>query len=107
MVDEPKNQADAQADDQARDERKIKSAVLAAMNDVARQTAEAEGKPSPKIEKSADDEEHRSDRKQQASELLHWLHRESVTPNRSEGMTRHRLAGPDQNAGSPVTAARL
>jgi len=86
MVDEPKNQADAHADYQAGDEWKIKSAVLAAMNDVARQTAEAEGKSSAKVEKSADDEEHRSDRKQQASELLRWLHSESVTEP-MEGMT--------------------
>ena len=107
MVYEPKNQADANADYQARDEWKIKSAVLAAMNDVARQTAEAEGKSSPKIEKSADDAQRRSDRKQQASELLGWLHSESVTPKRSTecgtAVLPVRIATPDHQ--SPTRGA--
>ncbi len=36
LVDEPENEADHYADDQARDKRKIKCAMLAAVADVAR-----------------------------------------------------------------------
>jgi len=41
LVDDPENQAEKDADDDARDKREIKRSVLAAMDDVPGQPAEA------------------------------------------------------------------
>jgi len=74
MIDEPENQADEYANHQARDQRKIKCAMLAAIADVSRQTAEAQREFRPKIKKRTDDDEYCTDGKEQASELLRWFH---------------------------------
>jgi len=74
LVDDPENQTDEHADDQARDEREIESAVLAAMDDVARQATEAEGKFAAEVEKHTDDDKNGAQNEQRAAELLERFH---------------------------------
>ena len=78
VIDEPENQADRDADDQAGDKRKIKCAVLAAMDDVAGQPAETQREFWAEVEKCADQDEHGSGEEKQAAELLRWFHNDSV-----------------------------
>jgi len=61
LIDEPENQADDYADDEAGDDREIKRAVFAAIADVAGQTTEAERKSWSEVEERADEDEHCSD----------------------------------------------
>lgn len=57
MVDDPENQAEQNADDDAGDQREVEGGALAAMDDVAGQAAEAKGKFGSEIEEGADDDE--------------------------------------------------
>src|SRR5438874_4632411 len=82
LIDDPKNQADENADHEAGDQRKIKCAVLAAIADVSWQAAKAERKFWTEVQEGPDEDEHGSDGKQQASELLHGLHAESLALER-------------------------
>jgi len=61
LIDEPENQADDYADDEAGDDREIKRAVFAAIADVAGQTTEAERKFWSEVEERADEDKHCSD----------------------------------------------
>jgi hypothetical protein len=78
LIDQPENQANDHADDQTGDEREIKCAMLAAMNDVSGQAAKAERKLWAQIEKRSDEDEHGSDGEQQTTELLNGFHRDPV-----------------------------
>ena len=78
MVDEPENQADNYADDQAGAERKIKCAVFPAIADVAWQTADAEWKFWTEVEERTDEDEHHSNGEEQAAELSYRFHADSV-----------------------------
>jgi hypothetical protein len=80
MIDEPENKTESRADYQTRDEREIKCAVFATVDDVSRQAAKAKGKFWSKIKERADDDEHRSDEKEQTSQLLCWFHCKIVAP---------------------------
>jgi hypothetical protein len=82
LIDQPENQANEHADDQTGDERKIKCAMLAAMNDVSGQAAKAERKLWTQIEKRSDEDEHGSDGEQQTTELLNGFHRDPVANDR-------------------------
>ena len=77
LIDQPENQANDHADDQTGDEREIKCAMLAAMNDVSGQAAKAERKLWAQIEKRSDEDEHGSDGEQQTTELLNGFHRDA------------------------------
>ena len=78
LIDQPENQANDHADDQTGDEREIKCAMLAAMNDVSGQAAKAERKLWTQIEKRSDEDEHGSNGEQQTTELLNGFHRDPV-----------------------------
>ena len=78
IVDEPQNQADYDADHDTRDQREIKGAVLAVINDVARPAAEAEGKFWAEVQECAEDQQDGAGQKEQAAELLAGVHREIV-----------------------------
>src|SRR5207249_7552632 len=78
LIEQPENQANDHADDQTGDQREIKCAMRAAMNDVSGQAAKAERKLWTQIEKRSDEDEHGSDGKQQTTELLNGLRRDPV-----------------------------
>ena len=78
LTDQPENQANDHADDQTGDEREIECAVLATVDDIARQAAKAERKLWAQIEKRTDEDEHCSDGEQQTTELVNRFHRDPV-----------------------------
>jgi len=74
LVDDPENDAEEDADDDAGDQRKVESGALAAMDDVAGQASEAEGKFGSEVEERADDDENRAEDEEGAAELLVRFH---------------------------------
>jgi hypothetical protein len=80
LIDDPENQAEKDADDDAGDQREVEGGALAAMDDVAGQAAEAKGKFGPEIEEGADNDEKGAEDEQGASELLSGLHGPIVAP---------------------------
>jgi hypothetical protein len=75
VIDYPKNQAECDADEQAGNQWKIKSGVLAAVNDIAGEPAEAEREFAAERQEGADGDEHCAEYEEGAAEVLEWLHR--------------------------------
>ncbi len=74
MRDEPEEKREADAKEKAGDDRKIKSGVLAAMDDVARKMAKAERKFSAKEEKSANEHEETAKQDERAAKFTERIH---------------------------------
>ena len=82
LINDPHNQAENYADDQAGDQREVEGAALAAVDDVSRQAAQAERQLVAEIKERAQDHEHGSHENQRASELLRRLHSEDCSASR-------------------------
>ena len=67
LVDDPDEQAEDDADDDAADDGEIKSAVLAAMHDVAGKTSEAKRKFAAEVEESTDEDEDSAENEKRAA----------------------------------------
>ena len=67
MVDEPDDQAEKDAENEASNNRKIEGGVFTAMDDVSGQTAEAEGEFAAKIEECADKKQRSAENKKHAA----------------------------------------
>jgi|HubBroStandDraft_1064217.scaffolds.fasta_scaffold698493_2 hypothetical protein len=78
MREEPEEKRKSETEDEAGNDREVKGGVLAAMDDVAGQAAEAEGKSAAEIEKSADDSEERGEEEKSAAEIAQGIHKESL-----------------------------
>ena len=74
VIDNPKNQAECDADEQTGNQWKIKCAVLAAVNDIAGEPAQAEGKFAAERQEGADGDEHCAENEEGAAEVLEWFH---------------------------------
>jgi hypothetical protein len=72
----PEEEGQRDADDKRRGDRKIKGAVLAAMDDVAGETAEAEREAATEIEQSADDDDEDAEDEEDAAEIAERIHPE-------------------------------
>lgn len=78
MIEEPKEQREDEAEDQAGDDGEVESGVLAAMNDVAGKTAEPEREFATKIKKGAHKHKKSSENNNNAAEFAQWVHGESL-----------------------------
>jgi predicted transposase YbfD/YdcC len=76
--DEPEEERNAEAEDETSDDGKVKRAVFAAVDDVAGEAAEAQGKFSTEVEKSAKEDEEATEEKKGAAEFTQWVHEESL-----------------------------
>jgi hypothetical protein len=85
VIDEPENQTDGDADDHARDQRKIKRAVFPAMEYIAGKAAQAEGKFAGEREKRADGYEDCAEDEKGSAEMLERLHGMIVASGGQEG----------------------
>jgi hypothetical protein len=75
---EPEEERNAEAEDKASDDRKVKRRVFAAVDDVAGKAAEAQGKFSAEVEKSADEDEEATEEEQGAAEFTLRVHEGSL-----------------------------
>jgi hypothetical protein len=76
--DEPEEERNAEAEDETSDNRKVKRGVCAAVDDVAGKAAEAQGKFSAEVEKSANEDEEATEEEQGAAEFAERVHEESL-----------------------------
>jgi hypothetical protein len=82
MGEEPEKNGEKNADDETRDDGKIKGDTLAAMDDVAGKMAEAEGEPATGVEEGADKTQQDAENQENAAKVAEGNHEESV---REEG----------------------
>jgi hypothetical protein len=75
---EPIEKRKGETENEAGDDGEIESGVLAAMDDVAGETAEAEGEFTAEIEESADEDEETAQEKKHAAEFTERIHKQSV-----------------------------
>jgi hypothetical protein len=75
---EPEEERNAEAEDNAGDDRKVKRGVFAAVDDVAGKAAEAQGKFSAEVEKSANEHQEATEEEQGAAEFAQRVHEESL-----------------------------
>jgi len=71
---EPEKQAQADTEEQAGNDGEIKGGVFAAMDDVAREAAEAEGELGAEVENRADEDQKSAEEKERAAEFAKWVH---------------------------------
>jgi len=71
---EPEKQAQADTEEQAGDDRKVKCGVLAAVDNVAGQAAEAEGELGTEIENRAEEDQESAEEKKCAAEFTKGVH---------------------------------
>ena len=74
MGDEPEEQTEDDAEKKAGDDRKIKSRVLAAMDDVAGKPAKAEREFCAEVEQCANDGEREANQEKHAAEIAKRIH---------------------------------
>jgi phage-related minor tail protein len=72
--DEPEEEREAEAEDETSDDRKVNRGVFAAVDDVAGKAAEAQGKFSAEVEKSANEDEQATEEEQGAAEFAERIH---------------------------------
>ena len=80
LVDDPENQTDHYADDDAGNERKVERPMLPAVRDITWQAAQTKGKFSTKVENGADQDEDNPENQQCSTELLVRVHQKIVSP---------------------------
>ena len=78
MREEPEEQSQDDADDQAGDDGEIESGVLAAMDDVAGETTEAERQFGAEVKESAEDDEKTAQDEESAAEIAERFHKRSI-----------------------------
>ncbi len=71
---EPEEEREGGAEEETRDDGEVEGGVFAAMDDVAGETAEAEGKFSAEVEESAGENEETAENKKRAAELAEGIH---------------------------------
>ena len=76
MGKEPEKQAQADTDEQAGDDGKVKGGVFATMHDVAGEATEAEGELSAEVENRAEEDQERPEEKERAAEFAKRVHSE-------------------------------
>ena len=76
MGEEPEKQAQADTEEKAGDDGKVKSGVFAAMHDVSGKATEAQGELGAEVENGADEDEESPEEKERATEFAKRVHSE-------------------------------
>jgi hypothetical protein len=79
---EPNEERKANAEEEAGDNGKIKGAVFTAVDDVAGEAAEAEGKFGTEVENRADEDEEGTEEEERAAEFAKRVHAEDCSERR-------------------------
>jgi hypothetical protein len=72
--DEPKEERNAEAEDKACDDRKVKRGVFAAVDDIAGKFSQAEGEFFAEVEKSANEDEEAAEEEERAADFTERIH---------------------------------
>jgi hypothetical protein len=79
--DEPEKERNAEAEDKASDDRKVKRGVFTVADDIARKFSQAEGEFSAEVEKSANEDKEAAEEKKGAAEFAERVHEEDSRRN--------------------------
>jgi hypothetical protein len=79
---EPEKQAQADTEEKAGDDRKVKGGVFATMHDISGEAAETEGELGAEVENGAEEDEECAQEKERAAEFAKGVHSEILTPSR-------------------------
>jgi hypothetical protein len=74
VVHKPEKKTKSNAEQKASGNRKVKGGVLAAVDDVAGKSAEAEGQPAVKVEKKTQSDEDAAENQERAAEIASRMH---------------------------------
>jgi len=78
---EPKQERQAEAENEASNNREIERGVFAAMDDVAREAAETQGEFSAKVKQRADENEETAEEEERAAEFAEGIHERECRRN--------------------------
>lgn len=88
VIEEPEEQAEAEAQDEASDYGEVEGGVLTAMDDVAGKTAETERKFCAEEEQTTNEDEPETDEQNGAAEFAERVHREDSSGTAGAGRER-------------------
>jgi hypothetical protein len=78
VIDQPEEERKTDAEDEAGDDREIESSVFAAIDNVPREAAEAEGRFAAEVEKCTDENDKASEEEERAAEFAEGVHKKIV-----------------------------
>ena len=84
MSKEPKEQRESGAEDEAGDDGKVEGRVFAAVDDVARETAEAQGELAAKVKESADNDQEDAKNEEHTAEFAEGVHERDSRRNEAK-----------------------
>lgn len=79
MREQPEKEREHNADEQARDDRKVERGVLAVVNDVAGKLSQTQGKLGAKVKYRAQEDEKRPEDEEHAAKFTKRIHREILS----------------------------
>jgi hypothetical protein len=91
MSHKPEEERNGGAEEKASDDREVEGGVFAAMNDIAGETAEAEGQFTAKVKKSAYNGEEAAENKESAPEFAKGVHRRILPQEANRSFLRRIL----------------
>ncbi len=74
MGEQPKEEREGGAEEEASDDGEVESGVFTTMDDVARKAAKAEGQFATKVEKNTDEDEEAAEEQESAAEFAKGVH---------------------------------
>jgi len=84
MSKEPKEQRESGAEDEAGDDGKVEGGVFAAVDDVARQAAEAQGELAAKVKERADENQEDAENEEHAAKFAEGVHERDSRRNEAK-----------------------
>jgi hypothetical protein len=81
---EPKQERETEAENEAGDDREVEVGVFAAVDDVAREAAEAKGKFSAEVKQSTNENEEAAENQQGAAEFAEGIHGKECRRNEAK-----------------------
>ena len=78
LGEEPEKQAQADTEEKASDDWKVKGGVLATMHDVSGEAAEAEGELGAEVENGAEEDQESTEEKERAAEFAKRVHKKKI-----------------------------
>jgi len=81
VIDQPEEERKTEAEEEARDDGEVEDGVLAAVNDVAGEFSEPEGKLSTEVQKRADRDEEAAKEEEHTAEFAERIHEKDSRRN--------------------------
>jgi hypothetical protein len=101
---EPEEEGEAEAQEEAGDDGEVDGGVLAAIDDIAGEAAQAEGEFAGEVEKRAHGDEESAGEEEEAAEVAERVHKEILAEEGSKEVTKQKKG--DSSLGKTVRSAK-